>query len=612
MDSPAILAQAQRLWTAGRPDDALAVMDGYLEGHPGDVAVTVAMAEALSVRHGNIAAIAWLSQSLALDAPEDDARQRFLDLLRSARFVHRGPVSDGDLQFMSAVGGALAQGIENGWADWTVVAGPASDLLAADPGLSLDRELPPFPVLSYAAARDFLLGGCLRPFLAHRLLSAVLGNATVMSPALESALVQIRRAGLRYALERAVSDPVPAELVRFFVALARYAFFSEYLLADSKEEMAAVQGIETDWLAAAAGETADPDLLLPIVAAYAPLRGRFQDAPEMSVHPAFAAIWREQVAEPARERVLAEGIETFGNIAGSVSLAVKDQYESNPYPRWKTRPAPEAARTVADFLRERFPDAPTDRLGEGRPAEVLVAGCGTGQHAIKVAQMYAPSRIVAIDLSRASLAYAKRKSEELGMTQIRFACGDLLACDALGMEFDLIECVGVLHHLGDPGEGLRRLARLLRPQGAMLLGFYSATARRGITAARAAVAARGFGTDRDAIRRCRSYILSLPDDDPIREVANSPDFYTASGFRDLILHAQEHVVELADIRRWLEENGLALLGFEPFPLHHARAYWAMHPDDPLFRNWDYLGRFEAQNPNVFSRMYTLWVQRSAS
>lgn len=609
MTSPATIEQAQRLWAAGRPDDALALMDGYLDGRPDDVPVTVAMAEALLARHGNIAAIAWLAQSPALGAPADDARQRFFDLLRSARFVHRGPVSDGDLQFMAVVGRTLAHALENGWADWTIVAGPACDLLAADPGLGLDRELPPFSALSYEAARDVVLGGRLRPFVDNGLLAAMLGNATVTSPMLESTLAQIRRAGLRYAVECADADPMPAELVRFFVALARYAFFSEYLLADSAEEMAAVQAVGADRLAAAASR---PDLLLPVVAAYAPLHGFFRDAPEKQVHPAFAALWREQVTEPARERALAETIETFGDIAGAVSLAVKDQYENNPYPRWKARPAPEAARTVADFLRERFPDAPTDRLGADRPADILIAGCGTGQHAIKAAQMYAPSRIVAIDLSRASLAYAKRKSEKLGMTQIRFACGDLLACDALGQEFDLIECVGVLHHLGDPGDGLRRLARLLRPQGAMLLGFYSATARRGITAARAAIAARGFGTDLDAIRRCRSYILSLREDDPIRGVADSPDFYTASGCRDLIMHAQEHVVELSDIRRWLAENGLALLGFEPLPLHHARAYWAMHPDDPLFRNWEYLSRFEAQHPNVFSRMYTLWVQRAAS
>ncbi len=35
----------------------------------------------------------------------------------------------------------------------------------------------------------------------------------------------------------------------------------------------------------------------------------------------------------------------------------------------------------------------------------------------------------------------------------------------LGRQFDLIECVGVLHHLGDPLAGWRVLVSLLKPGG---------------------------------------------------------------------------------------------------------------------------------------------------
>ena len=43
---------------------------------------------------------------------------------------------------------------------------------------------------------------------------------------------------------------------------------------------------------------------------------------------------------------------------------------------------------------------------------------------------------------------------------------------------DLIESLGVLHHLADPWEGWDRLLALLRPGGVMMLGLYSQPARR--------------------------------------------------------------------------------------------------------------------------------------
>ena len=61
----------------------------------------------------------------------------------------------------------------------------------------------------------------------------------------------------------------------------------------------------------------------------------------------------------------------------------------------------------------------------------------------------------------------------------------------LERRFDVIECVGVLHHMEDPVAGWRVLRRLLEPGGYMKIGLYSERARRHIVAARAFLAARG-------------------------------------------------------------------------------------------------------------------------
>ena len=81
--------------------------------------------------------------------------------------------------------------------------------------------------------------------------------------------------------------------------------------------------------------------------------------------------------------------------------------------------------------------------------------------------------MLAIDLSMASLSYAKRKTAELGIENIEYAQADLLKLGSLGRTFDVVESAGVLHHLENPFEGWQVLLSLLKPHGLMRLGFYS-------------------------------------------------------------------------------------------------------------------------------------------
>ena len=110
----------------------------------------------------------------------------------------------------------------------------------------------------------------------------------------------------------------------------------------------------------------------------------------------------------------------------------------------------------------------------------MVAGCGTGKQTILAAKSYLNAKVVGVDLSLSSLSYAKRKSEELGITNIEFLCGDILELKSLKKKFDFIECVGVLHHMEKPLEGLKILTNLLEDHGLIRLGLYSEIARQDI------------------------------------------------------------------------------------------------------------------------------------
>ena len=57
---------------------------------------------------------------------------------------------------------------------------------------------------------------------------------------------------------------------------------------------------------------------------------------------------------------------------------------------------------------------------------------------------------------------------------------DILQLRNLNRKFDVIECVGTLHHMKDPLAGLKEVQKILEPHGVLKLGLYSAISRRHI------------------------------------------------------------------------------------------------------------------------------------
>ena len=197
--------------------------------------------------------------------------------------------------------------------------------------------------------------------------------------------------------------------------------------------------------------------------------------------------------------------------------------------------------------------------------EVLIAGCGTGSHSILVAQRFRGVRVLAIDLSLSSISYAKRKTQELGMTNIEYAQADILKLGDIARTFDVIESVGVLHHLADPFAGWRTLLSRLRPGGFMGLGFYSEIARRHVVKAREFIAERGYASTSDDIRRFRQDLAVQDASVELQWLSKIPDFYSTSECRDLLFHVQEHRLTLGQIESFLAEFGLHFIGFELDP-----------------------------------------------
>jgi hypothetical protein len=213
-----------------------------------------------------------------------------------------------------------------------------------------------------------------------------------------------------------------------------------------------------------------------------------------------------------------------------------------------------------------------------------------------------------LDLSLSSISYAKRKTRELGVTNIEYAQADILKLGDITRTFDIVESVGVLHHLADPFAGWRTLLTRLRPGGFMHLGFYSELARRDLVKARDFIASHGYTSTLDDIRRFRQDLALQNQSDQPQLLTDSPDFYSTSECRDLLFHVQEHLLTLGQIESFLAELGLHFIGFEldPRVLLQYRARFTDDPSGTNLRNW---ARFEADNPDTFTAMYQFWIQR---
>ena len=448
---------------------------------------------------------------------------------------------------------------------------------------------------------------------ADALLHAVLEAAPVSTVEFERFLTAARHTLLETASSEQPPDRSDIAALPFYAALARQCFINEYIFDCDEGEQEAAAACRAKVLALLDAKAAVPPLLLLAVAAYFPLYGLPEPGRLLAAdQPAPAeAVLRQQVREPLEEQALRAGIECLTPITDSVSEKVRDQYEQNPYPRWVKLPRNYPALHFNAELRRTLPLAPFTRLQDDIRPEMLIAGCGTGSQPILALQRFRGIRVLAVDLSLNSIGYAMRKTQELGIPNIEFAQADILRLGELTRTFDIVASTGVLHHLADPFLGWRILLSRLRPGGFMHLGFYSQLARRYVTKAREFIAARGYGSTADDIRRVRREIFAGDAGGELQWLSKLPDFYSTSECRDLIFHVQEHCLTLEQIESFLSESQLDFLGFE-LDTRVVQQYRSRFPHDPAainLRNW---ARLEAENPDMFIGMYQFWVQKRAN
>jgi len=428
-------------------------------------------------------------------------------------------------------------------------------------------------------------------------------------PETEALLTYIRR-----SLLETLSDHNSQILAPFYSALAIHCFINEYVFVESDEETAQIIALENKIHLLVNTNKLLPSSWLIILASYRPLH-QYSWANQLLIphyQDLLGLIIARQIIEIKEEQEIRTEIHKVTPITNTISQSVRDQYEQHPYPRWVNAGLYSTPLSIEKALENLELNLDLKKQSFNSKPEILIAGCGTGQHALNTASRFLNSSVLAIDLSLTSLSYAIRKTQQAAINNIDYMQADILELNQLNRQFDLIESVGVLHHMADPFSGWSILKDLLRPQGLMKIGLYSDLARQSIVASRDFIKSKQYAPSAKGIRQCRTDIIALAKEDPASsfdQVLTIPDFYSLSECRDLLFHIQEHRFTLPEIEIALQQLGLQFLGFELGHNQTVNKFKQLYPNDKAIFSLSDWHQFECQYPHTFRGMYQFWVQR---
>ena len=140
----------------------------------------------------------------------------------------------------------------------------------------------------------------------------------------------------------------------------------------------------------------------------------------------------------------------------------------------------------------------------------------------------------------------------------------------------------------------------------MRLGFYSEIARRDIVQIRNLISNAGISSYPREIRECRQHLIELKGYDFI---ISSSDFFSASTFRDLLFHVQEHHMTLSVLADFCKDHNLNFLGFD-IDSDVKHLYNNRFSNDPAATNLDNWHIYETEHPDTFLGMYQFWIQKT--
>ena len=449
--------------------------------------------------------------------------------------------------------------------------------------------------------KNFKFNDKLISILNDKVLQLILRRCLVVDSDLETFLTRIRKNLLEIYTSK--KKHVIKGIFKFLICFAEQCFFNEYIFKSTKKEDKLLSKIEQDLYKKRIIDEYD----LILISLYKPIGSLHSLDNQLSLYQSeskdFNNYLKFTFRDSKHENLLANEIKEISKINNKQSLLIKNQYEENPFPRWRTTSLSEKI-DLKDFIYQQTSNNFINY--DLKKKKILIAGCGTGRQIFNYSGIN-NAEIFAIDISKTSLAYAKRMTDQYKIQNIKYFQTDLLNVDLLEESFDMIICTGVLHHMEKPFEGLKSLYKVLKPNGFMKLGLYSTIARSSIKELRDDIIKLDLNFNKNNMSKIREIILNS-ENNGIKIISKFNDFYSTSGLRDLIFNKIEHTFNLIEIKNEIFKQNLTFLGFGKF-FRYLESFKIYFPEQNSELNLDYWNDFEKKFPKTFSSMYDFWVSK---
>jgi len=227
-----------------------------------------------------------------------------------------------------------------------------------------------------------------------------------------------------------------------------------------------------------------------------------------------------------------------------VTDIVKQFYEKTPFPNYEDIDTPRALLEKARaglFARHLNDQIPYD-------ARVVEIGCGTGQ--LTNFLSIAHRSVLGVDVCLNSLELAHRFKTQNGLERAEFAQMNLFRPALKDEFFDVVISNGVLHHTGDCRAAFKRIGRLVKPGGLLVVGLYNSYSR--------------------SLHYARVRLFKLTG---IAGRALDPHFRDTGSegrreawFQDQYCHPHETAHTIDEVLHWLDDDGFEFVNSIPKPV----------------------------------------------
>ena len=210
-----------------------------------------------------------------------------------------------------------------------------------------------------------------------------------------------------------------------------------------------------------------------------------------------------------------------------------------------------------------------------KDASIIDIGTGTGQ--LSAFLSLRRKCVWGIDFSDSSLKKAKALKKKLKLDSLHLKKVDILdekQIEDIGKKFDVILCMGVLHHTGNAYAGFQNILKLLKPNGLIAVGLYNRYGRLPLKV-RILLAKTVFKNN----QKVKDEFIRM-------QIGDVEDKERARGWwNDQYLHPHETTHTIGEILRWFDKNGIGFVQIVP-----------NKPDLAIRGVWNEEGK-----PNIVSR-----------